>query len=80
KLISRKLEGKTFVLTGTLDNLTRDEAKQKIRLLGGDVSSSVSKQTNYLVAGESAGSKLEKAEKLNVKIIDEKEFLGLLDK
>ena len=80
KLISRKLEGKTFVLTGTLDSITRDEAKQKIRLLGGDASSSVSKDTDYLVKGQSAGSKLEKAEKLGIKILNEKEFLKLLDK
>jgi len=77
KLISRKLEGKTFVLTGTLDSITRDEAKQKIRLLGGDASSSVSKDTDYLVAGDKAGSKLEKSRKLGIKIIDEKEFLEI---
>ena len=66
------------MLTGTLDSITRDEAKQKIRLLGGDVSSSVSRETDYLVAGVNAGSKLEKAEKLGVKIIDEKEFLTMI--
>ena len=78
KLISRKLQGKTFVLTGSMDSMTRDQAKQKIRLLGGDISSSVSKDTDYVVAGESAGSKLEKAQNLGIKIIDEKEFLSII--
>ncbi|OJI07846.1 hypothetical protein BK004_00145 [bacterium CG10_46_32] len=78
KLISKKLAGKTFVLTGTLDSITRDQAKQKIRLLGGDVSSSVSKETDYVVAGEAAGSKLDKAEKLGITIIDEEEFLRII--
>jgi DNA ligase (NAD+) len=72
------LEGKTFVLTGTLASLTRDEAKDKIRELGGDVSSSVSKNTDYVVAGAEPGSKYEKAKKLGVKIIGEKDFLKLL--
>jgi DNA ligase (NAD+) len=79
KLVSRKLEGKTFVLTGSLDSITRDVAKQKIRLFGGDVSSSVSKETDYLVAGEKAGSKLEKAKKLNIKVISESEFLKIIE-
>jgi DNA ligase (NAD+) len=69
--------GKTFVLTGTLPHLTREEATAKIEALGGKVSSSVSKKTDYVVAGEEAGSKLEKAQKLGVKTIDEKEFLKL---
>ncbi|MDP3995158.1 MAG: NAD-dependent DNA ligase LigA, partial [bacterium] len=77
-LVSKKLQGKTFVLTGTLDAMARDEAKQKIRLLGGDVSSSVSKETDYVVAGESAGSKLHRAEKLGIKTIGEAEFLAML--
>ena len=73
-----KLKGKTFVLTGGLETMTRDEARDKIRSLGGDVSGSVSSKTSYLVAGLEPGSKENKAEKLNVKIIDEKEFLDLI--
>ncbi|MFA5133763.1 MAG: NAD-dependent DNA ligase LigA [Patescibacteria group bacterium] len=72
------LAGKTFVLTGALESMTRDEAKDKIRSLGGDVSSSVSKNTDYVVSGAESGSKLEKAKKLGVKIIEEKEFLKIL--
>jgi DNA ligase (NAD+) len=70
--------GKTFVLTGTLPTLTREEAAAKIESLGGKVSGSVSKKTDFVVAGEDAGSKLDKAQKLGVKIIDEKEFLKML--
>jgi DNA ligase (NAD+) len=76
--ISPKLEGKTFVFTGALKSMTRDEAKEKVRLLGGDVSSSVSKNTDYVVVGEEPGSKYEKAKKLGVKIISEKEFLEMI--
>lgn len=70
--------GKTFVLTGTLEGLSRDEAKAKIRGLGGDVSGSVSKETDYVVAGSEPGSKFDKAQSLGVKIIDEKEFVKML--
>lgn len=73
-----KLTGTTWVLTGTLPTLTRDEAKAKILAAGGEVSSSVSKKTNYVLAGEEAGSKLAKAEALGVKIIDEVTFLKIL--
>ena len=73
-----QLEGFTFVLTGTLPNLTRDEAKQRIEAAGGKVSGSVSKKTSYLVAGEEAGSKLDKAQQLKVPILDEAELLKLL--
>ncbi len=68
---SDKLAGKTFVLTGTLPSLSRDEAKAMIQAAGGKVSGSVSKKTDYVVAGENPGSKLEKAAKLNVPVIDE---------
>jgi DNA ligase (NAD+) len=71
------LAGKTFVLTGTLPNLKREEAAAKIEADGGKISGSVSKKTDYVVAGEDAGSKLEKAQKLGVKIIGEKELLEL---
>ena len=73
-----KLEGKTFVLTGTLANMSREEAKEKIRAAGGDASESVSKKTDSVVAGTEPGSKYEKAQKLEVKIIDEEEFKRLL--
>jgi len=71
------LAGKTFVLTGALPNLKREEAAAKIEAAGGKTSGSVSKKTDYVVAGEDAGSKLEKAQKLGVKIIGEKELLEL---
>jgi DNA ligase (NAD+) len=69
-----KLKGLVFVLTGELENFSRDEAKAKIRELGGDVSSSVSKKTDYVVAGDNPGSKYDKAKELGVKIINEAEF------
>jgi DNA ligase (NAD+) len=71
------LSGKTFVLTGTLPTLKREEAAAKIEAAGGKVSSSVSKKTDYVVAGAEAGSKLDKAQKLGMQIIDEKELLRL---
>lgn len=74
-----KFEGKTFVLTGTLENYSRNEAKEIIESLGGKVSSSVSKKTSFVLAGEEAGSKLEKAMNLGVKVINEKEFLELIN-
>jgi DNA ligase (NAD+) len=71
---SSKLSGKTFVLTGTLVNMSRDEAKQKIRERGGSVSSSVSKETDFVVAGENPGSKYDRAKNLGVKILSQSEF------
>jgi len=65
---------KTFVLTGSLSSFSRDEASEKIIRFGGNVTSSVSSKTDYVLAGEKAGSKLDKANKLGIKIIDEKEF------
>jgi DNA ligase (NAD+) len=70
--------GKTFVLTGTLETMSRDDAKAKIKERGGDVSGSVSSKTDYVLAGAEAGLKLDKAEELGVKVIDEKEFLKRL--
>lgn len=72
------LSGKTLVLTGTLPDLTREQATERILAAGGRVTSSVSKKTDYLVAGESAGSKLEKAERLKVPVLDEAGLLDLL--
>jgi DNA ligase (NAD+) len=72
------LRDKSFVLTGTLNSLTRDEAGDAIQQLGGKVSGSVSKKTDYVVAGAEAGSKLKKAEQLGIEILDEAAFLKLL--
>lgn len=72
------LEGKQFVLTGTLSQLTREEVKAKIQFMGGRVTSTLSKKTDYVVAGASAGSKLEKAQKLGIQILDEKGLQNLM--
>jgi len=74
----RALEGKTLVVTGTLQKYTRDEIEELITQHGGHAASSVSKKTDYVVAGENAGSKLEKAKQLSVKVINEQEFKDLL--
>ena len=73
-----RLEGKTFVLTGTLPSLTREEAGAAIKAAGGKVVSSVSKKTDYVVAGESPGSKLAKAESLGTEVLDEAGLLALV--
>ena len=75
---SDKLAGKTFVLTGTLQNMTRDEASAIIKSHGGKTSSSVSKKTSYVLAGENAGSKLDKAQNLGVIILTEDDFLEMI--
>ena len=72
------LAGKTFVITGTLPTLKRDDAKSMIEAAGGKVSGSVSKKTDYVVAGEDAGSKLAKARELEVSIIDEAQLQKML--
>ena len=77
KETTNEFEGLTFVLTGTLENMTRDEAADMIKARGGKVSSSVSKKTDYVLAGEAAGSKLTKAQTLGVKIIDKEAFLEM---
>jgi DNA ligase (NAD+) len=77
--VDERFAGKQFVLTGTLASFTRDEARALIEARGGRVNSSVSKKTDYVVAGEAAGSKLDKAEALGVTVIDEDEFKGMLE-
>jgi DNA ligase (NAD+) len=78
KVTSSQLEGLTFVLTGTLPTLTREEAKERIESAGGKVSGSVSKKTSFVVAGDDAGSKLDKAQSLGVKVLDEAGLLEML--
>ena len=76
---STKLAGKTFVVTGTLENFTRQQAEQAIRQAGAKASSSVSKKTDFVVAGENAGSKLDKAKKLGIEVINEKQFTDMIE-
>lgn len=78
KKSSGSLSGKSFVLTGTLENMSRSDAGAKIKSLGGEIHSSVSKNTSYVVAGENPGSKYDKAQKLGVSILNEEEFLKLI--
>ena len=78
KIKNQKLQGLTFVLTGSLETLAREKAKEIIRQLGGDISESVSKNTNFLIAGKEPGLKYEKAKKLGVKIINKEEFLKIV--
>src|SRR6266516_4276451 len=78
KVAELPLAGKTFVLTGALPSMTREEATEEIEALGGKVSSSVSKKTNYVLAGEDAGSKLTKAKQIGIRILDEAEFRKIL--
>jgi DNA ligase (NAD+) len=79
-LQSQILANLSFVFTGTLKKMKRSEAKSYVESNGGSISSSVSKNTSYLVAGESSGSKLKKATELDIKIIDELQFLKMIDK
>ncbi len=76
---TEKLAGKTIVVTGTLENFSRQQAEQTIKQAGGKSSSSVSKKTDFVLAGENPGSKLDKAKKLGVEVIDEKQFLRMIE-
>ncbi|MFH1720369.1 MAG: NAD-dependent DNA ligase LigA [Patescibacteria group bacterium] len=76
--VSRTLEGKKFVVTGTLENFGREEAKDEIKKRGGDVQNSISPKTNFLVCGANAGSKYERAKSLNIRILSEDEFMKML--
>jgi DNA ligase (NAD+) len=77
--LNPNIAGKTFVVTGTLPTLKRDEARELIKAAGGKVTDSVSKKNNYLVVGAEAGSKLEKAESLGVSCLSEAELLKLIN-
>lgn len=79
-IVKSALSEKTFVLTGSLSTLTRDEAREKIEAAGAKVASNVSKNTDYVVVGEEAGSKLDKAKKLGIKTLNEREFLSMMEK
>ena len=78
-MIDDKFHGKVFVFTGTLSSMTREQAGERVMALGGKVSNSISAKTDYLVAGDKTGSKLQKAEKFGVKIINEQEFMQLIE-
>jgi DNA ligase (NAD+) len=74
----RPFAGKTFVITGTLETMSRDEAKEKIKSLGGKVASSVSKNTDYVVVGENPGSKYDDAVRLGIEVLDEKKLIDII--
>jgi len=76
---SEKLAGKTIVVTGTLENFSRQQARQAIRQAGGKSSSSISNKTDFVLAGENPGGKLDKARKLGVEVIDEKQFMKMME-
>ena len=78
-IVDDKLASKTVVVTGTLPNLSRNEAKALIESHGGKAAGSVSKKTDYVLAGEAAGSKLTKAQELGIPVLSEAEFLALLE-
>jgi DNA ligase (NAD+) len=78
--VDLKFKGMTFVLTGELDSMARDEAKKRIKELGGDVAGAVSKNTDFVVVGKNPGSKYDKARELGVKIIEENNFLEMIKK
>jgi len=75
----QKLKGKTFVITGTLESFSRDELKEKIRQLGGSLSASISKKTDYVIVGDNPGSKYQKAKDLGVQIVDKKRLLKIIN-
>ena len=78
-IVDDKLAGKTVVVTGTLPNLSRNEAKALIESHGGKAAGSVSKKTDYVLAGEAAGSKLTKAQELGIPVLSEAEFLAMVE-
>jgi DNA ligase (NAD+) len=78
KIQNLKLKGKIFVLSGSLEIMTRAQAKEKIRNLGGEISELVSKKTDFIVVGKNPGSKLKKAKELGIKIIKENQFLEII--
>jgi len=78
RIKNKKLKDLNFVLTGSLETITRDEAKERIRDLGGEISESVSEKTDFIIVGREPGSKYDKAKKLGIKTINEKEFLKMI--
>ena len=79
EILDERFAGKTFVLTGTLKNYSREEAKEIIEKFAGKVTGSVSKKTTYVLAGEEAGSKLTKAQSLGIQILTEQEFINMIE-